>query len=94
MGWLPILEKGKKGGCHRDWPLFYMNDFSKLGLVVHQMAEALAALRGGGFTIHEEEDASLVEITDQGQLSRVMQTLTQHDLQFEMSDVVSCVYQG
>ncbi len=94
MGWLPLLEKGRKGGCHRDWPLFYMNDFSKLGLVVNKMVETKAALRAGGFTVHEEEDASLVEITEQGQLGQIMQTLTLHNVGFEMSDVVSCVYQG
>lgn len=94
MGWLPIVNKGKKGGCHGDWPLFYMNDFSQLGLVVPKMAATLAALRSGGFTIHEREDASLVEITDQGQLRHLMRILTQQRLPFEISDVVSCVYQG
>nr|WP_321464512.1 hypothetical protein [uncultured Desulfobulbus sp.] len=94
MGWLPIMEKGKKGGCQSDWPLFYMNDFSKLGLVVPQLAETLAALRGSGFTVLEEDHGPLVEITGQGHLGRLLQTLRGHHLHFEMSDLVSCVYQG
>ncbi|MDD2462380.1 MAG: hypothetical protein PHI97_00120 [Desulfobulbus sp.] len=94
VGWLPIMEKGKPGACHRDWPLFYMNDFSKLGLVVTQLAEALAALRAGGFTVHETVEGSLVEIDEQNQLCKILQVLAQHDLSCEMSDQVSCVYQG
>ncbi|MGD9948727.1 MAG: hypothetical protein AB7U29_09635 [Desulfobulbus sp.] len=94
MGWLPIMEKGKRGACHRDWPLFYMNDFSQLGLVVSHLSQALAVLHADGFTVHEEEDGSLVEIIDKGQLSGILQTLAEHNLSCEMSDVVSCVYQG
>ena len=94
MGWLPIIQQGKRGGCHRNWPLFYMNDFSRLGLVVAHMAEALALLRRGGFTVHEEEDGALVEIGDQGALRRILQAFDQEKLFCEMSDVVSCVYQG
>ena len=48
MGQLPIMERGKPVACHTDWPLFYMNDFSRLGLVVPHLTEALAALRAGG----------------------------------------------
>ncbi|MGE4558776.1 MAG: hypothetical protein AB7E77_01120 [Desulfobulbus sp.] len=94
MGWLPIMEKGQRGACHRDWPLFYMNDFSRLGLVVSRLAEALSALRDGGFTVYEEEGGALVEVGEQGQLGRIFQALARRDLAFEMSDVVSCVYQG
>jgi hypothetical protein len=88
------MEKGKRGGCQRDWPLFYMNDFSKLGLVVSRLADALSVLRAGGFSVHEEEDGGIVEVAHQEQLAGILQTLAQHDLNCEMSDLVSCVYQG
>ena len=88
------MEKGKKGGCQNSWPIFYMNDFSQLGLVVASFEKVLDALRAHGFFVHQEEDATLVEISDQGQLAKIMQTLSNEKLDFEMSDLVSCVYQG
>jgi len=88
------MEKGKKGGCQSSWPLFYMNDFSQLGLVVSSIERALAALRSHGFFVHQEQDSTLVEISEQGQLGKIMLTLQNEKLDVEMSDLVSCVYQG
>ena len=88
-----MMEKGKPVTCQRDWPMFYMNDFSRLGLVVNRLAEAVAVLRAAGFTVLEEEAAG-VEIADQGQLGRVLALLGAHGHSCEMSDLISCVYQG
>ena len=62
MGQLPIMERGKPVACHSDWPLFYMNDFSRLGLVVPHLAEALAALRAGGCRLQENERGNSSEV--------------------------------
>lgn len=88
-----MMEKGKPVDCQRDWPMFYMNDFSRLGLVVNRLAEALAVLRAAGFAVTEEEAAG-VEIADQGQMARVLDLLGAHGHNCEMSDLISCVYQG
>ena len=88
-----MMEKGKPVACQRDWPMFYMNDFSRLGLVVNRLAEAVAVLRAAGFTVTEEEAAG-VEIADQRQLTRALELLGTHGQHCEMSDLISCVYQG
>lgn len=88
-----MMEKGKPVVCQRDWPMFYMNDFSRLGLVVSRLAEAVAVLRTAGFTVIEEEAAG-VEIADQRQLLRALELLGAHGQNCEMSDLISCVYQG
>ena len=88
-----MMEKGKPVACQRDWPMFYMNDFSRLGLVVARLAEAVAVLRAAGFAVMAEEMAA-VEIADQGQLPRVLALLAAHGHSYEMSDLISCVYQG
>lgn len=93
MGWLPMMEQGNPGACQRDWPLFYMNDFSRLGLVVNRLAEALAVLRADGCIVGGEE-APGVEIADHRQLARVLWVLGAHGHSCEMSDLISCVYQG
>jgi hypothetical protein len=92
MGWLPIMEQGKPVACQREWPLFYMNDFSRLGLVVNRLNEALVVLRGEGFTVTEETAG--VEIVDHDHLARVLRVLGAHGHSCEMSDLISCVYQG
>jgi len=92
MGLLPITEKGKPRACHADWPLFYMNDFSRLGLVVTRLAEAVAVLEANGYRITDSGCA--LEIDNLEQLTGVFATLLEHRVEYELSDVVSCVYQG
>ena len=80
--------------CHADWPLFYMNDFSRFGMTVACLPEALAVLRSSGVTVHEDDRGSLVVIEHRHQLARILDTLTAHRIEYEMTDLVSCVYQG
>ena len=95
MGLLPIMEKGKPFTCQADWPLFYMNDFSRLGLVVSRLAEALAALRAGGYTVHEDEQrGALLEIDRSDQVAKVVHLLTARAIGCETADMIGCVYQG
>jgi len=94
MGLLPIMEKGKPVACHLDWPLFYMNDFSRLGLVVNRLGEAMSVLQSHGYTVHEDDRGTLLEIDNREQLSAVFSVLAAHTVACEMSDLVGCVYQG
>lgn len=94
MGLMPITEKGKPVTCQVDWPLFYMNDFSQLGIVVSCLGEAVMALQASGFAIHEDERGCLLDVSGSKQLHQVFQALTSHHLEYETADLVSCVYQG
>ena len=94
MGLLPITEKGKPVTCQADWPLFYMNDFSRLGLVVNHLGEAVTALQASGFTVHEDERGVLVDVNGSEPLRKIFQALASHHLEYETADLVSCVYQG
>lgn len=92
MGRLPIMKKGETMICHADWPLFYMNDFSRMGLVVMKPAEAVAALEAGGYRVVDNGRALQIDNADQ--LAGVFAVLSRHRVTFELSDLVSCVYQG
>ena len=94
MGLLPITEKGKPVTCQADWPLFYMGDFSRLGLVVNQLGEAVTVLQASGFTVHEDERGVLLDVSGSEPLDKVFQALAAHHLECETADLVSCVYQG
>ena len=94
MGQLPIMEKGKPVACHADWPLFYMNDFSRLGLMVTRLPEAMAALRAGGCRVAEGERGSSIEVDGLAQVQDVFAVLRANRIDYEVADLVSCAYQG
>ena len=94
MGQLPIMERGKPVACHTDWPLFYMNDFARLGLVVPRLAEALDALRAGGCRLQENERGSSIEVDGLAQVQDVFAVLQAGRIDYEVADLVSCAYQG
>jgi hypothetical protein len=94
MGRISITEKGKPVTCQADWPLFYMNDFSRLGLVVTRLGETVAALQANGYTVHENEQGCLLEVNDREQLAGAFNVLSARHLEYEVADLVSCVYQG
>jgi hypothetical protein len=94
MSLLPIVEQGKPVACHADWPLFYMNDFSRLGLVVSQLDKALSVLQTSGYTVHSDERGNLLEIDTRAQVTHIFEVLAAHAIACETADLVSCVYQG
>jgi len=94
MGLLPMIEKGKPVDCHADWPLFYMNDFSRLGLVVSRLVDALSVLRSDGYTVRVDERGAVLEIDGKNQVAAIVAALRAKAIDCETADLVSCVYQG
>jgi len=94
MGLLPMIEKGKPVACHTDWPLFYMNDFSRLGLMVNRLADAVSILRSSGYMVHADERGTMLEIDGKEQAAAIVATLRAKAIDCETADLVSCVYQG
>lgn len=94
MGRLSIVEKGKPLACQADWPLFYMNDFSRLGLAVMPLAEAVAALRASGYQVMEDDRGIALRFDGHGQLAGIFAALSAHRVTYELTDLVGCVYQG
>ena len=92
MGLLPITEKGKPVTCQADWPLFYMNDFSRLGLVVKQLGEAVAVLQASGFTVHEDERGVLLDVSGSAQHEvRIHFTLALARRSFSSLSISCCI---
>jgi hypothetical protein len=89
-----MKERGKQVACHLDWPLFYMNDFSKMGLVVGKLEQAVQVLEKNGYRVVTDAQGSALEVTDREQLRTIFDTLTRHQVDFETADLISCVYQG
>jgi hypothetical protein len=94
MGLLPIVEKGKRVTGHADWPLFYMNDFSRLGLEVKGLTRAIRALEADGYRVRDIGRELAVEIEGRDRLAGIFAVLTENRLEYELADLISCVYQG
>ena len=92
MSLVPIMEKGKTMAGHTGWPLFYMNDFSRLGLVVTELAQAVAVLEVGGYRVLD--NGRMLQVDNVDQLAAIFALLSEHQVAYELSDLISCVYQG
>ena len=94
MGMLTIMEK--EGPCDDDidWPLFYMNDFSVLGLLVGNLNQAAQALEADGYRLVRSRCSAKVLFDNHGRLQNIFKTLEGNRIPFDTADLVSCVYQG
>ena len=75
-------------------PLFYMNDFSRLGLRVHPCDAALSVLVKNRFGVIQDEDGSHVTLDGIAQVQALVQLLKGHGIDCEIADVADQIYQG
>ena len=94
MGLMPIAEHGK---CVEDTgalPLYYMNDYSILGLSVPDLDAALSALEADGFEILANTTPTRVRFDSRQNMTGIFETLSRHRIAYRMADLVSHAYQG
>jgi hypothetical protein len=106
MGKMPILAKHLGHGCNghdnskgfcpveRPLPVFYMVDYSVMGLLVDRLNEALRTLKDHGFSIEEESWGSEVVIEGPARAREIVRLLQERGISCEMADVVGDMYQG
>lgn len=97
---LPVLPKkvdGSRAGrpCVPDasLPVFYMVDYSVLGLLVDRFQEAVRVLERE-FTVVDEPVGVGVVIDGAAHVQKVFQVLEKHHIACEMADIVDQIYQG
>jgi hypothetical protein len=103
---IPIMNKGKgpsqKNGDQcggnsmlaRPLPVFYMSDYSVLGLRVDRLAETIRVLEQAGFSVINEAGDIEIVLDYAGHLEGIVQLIKKNGIECELADVVSCVYQG
>ena len=94
MGSLTIMEKDAPCDDAIDWPLFYMNDFSVLGLLVESLAKVSQVLEDNGYQVSRKACSARVRFENKSRFKNIFDTLQQHRIEFAMTDLVSCTYQG
>jgi hypothetical protein len=78
----------------RPLPVFYMNDYTELGLLVDRVGDTASVLEGKGYTLSREPCGAEVSLAHPGLLQDIVQVLTEYGIEWELSDVVDDVYQG
>jgi hypothetical protein len=101
MGFLPIVEKytarqdkGRRNLASDPLPLFYMQDFSVMGLVVGDRSQALDILAANQIVLKRRAGGWGVEIDSRQPLNRVVGTLVQRGVACEVTDLTDGIYQG
>jgi len=97
---LPLIPMGGPphghGGHTRRacLPVFYMNDFSRLGLRVRSCDAALSVLAANSYGVVQDEDGSHVTLDGTAQVQALVQLLKGHGIDCEIADVADQIYQG
>ena len=94
MGSLTMMEKDAPCDDAVDWPVFYMNDFSLLGLLVDGLAKASNVLEAHGYQVVRKDCSAKVRFENNGRFKNIFKVLQRHRIEYGMSDLVNCVYQG
>jgi hypothetical protein len=106
MGRIPLVAKdrGSSGKdphqpreCYviaRPLPIFYMCDYSVLGLLVDKLEEAIRVLGRNHFSVTQEAGDIEVTVDTPDRLSEIVQVLKANGVRCEIADVVGGIYQG
>lgn len=94
MGTLTVVEKGAECQSAIDYPLFYMNDFSVLGLRVESLPRAIDALEADGYPVVRNTCSARVDFENRDRFNNIFATLARCKIEHTMSDLVGCAYQG
>ena len=94
MGLLPIAEEGACSADTGGFPLFYMNDFSILGLRVQKLNDAIAALASDGYEIVATGGFARIRFDSRRHMAGIFKALSRRRIQYRMADLVSHTYQG
>lgn len=96
MAQIIVRQKGSLAQCTRDWPLFYMNDFSRFGLLVDDLNRADKLLAKAGYQLETGECELYIAAEGDvpAQIQQVVSLLQGQGLDVATADLISCVYQG
>jgi UDP-3-O-acyl-N-acetylglucosamine deacetylase len=79
---------------HLDLPLFYMGDFSLLGIVVDDVAAAGHILRQAGHKVLDKNGAADIFFHGPQQLPTLIEVLHKGGVHAELRDIAETLYQA
>lgn len=97
MAYYPIIQKYCRPVAtagHRPLPIFYMADFSVIGLRVNDCDHAIRSLGQHSFALKRANGIFEVGIESATQMREVMLLLNGNGLECEIADIAEEMYQG
>ena len=97
MGALPVLQLGGRVPVcmfNDSLPIFYMNDYSVLGLLVSDLNLAYRILTDQHFAIKRMPDHLEVDIERAGQMTEIVSLLDRKGIDCGIADIADQIYQG
>lgn len=90
---------GSNGKCRsrfseRPLPVFYMSDYSVVGLKVDQMDDSLRIMEERGYIVQDESWGPEVLLGSPSQLSEIINHLATRGISGQIADLVYGLYQG
>jgi hypothetical protein len=101
MGRLPILPKNSSHFENRQayltekcLPVFYMSDYSVMGILVDKFKEAVRILEENKFSIIQSPSGIEVRIANAAHIQKIFQIFKKNSIDYGMADMVGQIYQG
>ena len=97
MGTLPVLQKKhdhQPSLPDNSLPTFYMCDYSKLGIRVGRLQDALEVVEEKNWSVVKETDSFQITIDGFDQINEILELFRQKGITCEISDIVDQIYQG
>lgn len=94
---LPILSYESDAAiCLPDssLPVFYMEDYTVLGLRVQNLGVAIRLLEENGIALHRKAGHVELSVEKRDQIPHVIQLLKANHISCDIADIVEHVYQG
>lgn len=97
MAYYPIIQKNDLSvttAGHLQLPIFYMEDFSVLGLRVKDCNQAARMLDRNSFSLKRAGGNIMINIVTASRMNEVIQLLNANGMECEIADIAEGMYQG
>ena len=79
---------------NRSLPLFYMSDYSVLGIRVDKFQKAIRILKDNEFQVNEALGGVEVALKEAAHIQEIFKIFETHDIDGGIADIVDQIYQG
>lgn len=94
---IPVLQQGSRTPVclsNDSLPIFYMNDYSVLGLQVSDLDMAYQVLADQQVAIRRQTDHLEIRIERTGQMPEIVKLLDRNGIDCGITDIADQIYQG
>ncbi len=101
---IPVIEKKREGSEDsagslvdiQSLPIYYMGDYSEIGILVDGLEAALEVLQGSGWLVQGSDTGCGAEVITERpeEIRTLLERLTASGIASEVGDVIDGIYRG